>query len=69
MNLTRTRDDGPVVVYHGKTVRDAGKLVAWCAADNLGWSQRRATDEGVKAERAFTAGESYVLGRYTFTVG
>jgi hypothetical protein len=68
MNLTRTRDDGPVIVYSNVSIRDAGKFVAWCAADNLGWSQRRATDEGVKAERAFTAGEPYVLGRYTFVI-
>ena len=68
MILTRTRDDGPVVEYTDRPVRECGKIVAYCAADNLGWSQRRATDEGVKAERAFTAGEPYVLGRYTYTV-
>jgi hypothetical protein len=51
-----------------KNLRDAGRQVAYCAADNLAYSRSEATEMGMRAESAFEKGELFTLDRYSFSL-
>lgn len=70
-DLLRTHEGGALLIdgLVGSTreqLRAAEQRVAWCCTDNLAMSRQEASQHAVAAGRAFTRGETYAVGEYTF---